>query len=180
MDRLAARGDFLDRDHVVPIADSPQFVEFTDFYVAQYGPIVRVMRGLTGRQAIAEELAQEAMIATFRNWNRVRTLDNPKMWLRRVAVNRAISAHRRLMSEIAAITRVRAARPAGILDEYDDELWAEVRLLPRRQAVALVLWAVDGLTQIEIAEVLGVSPETAHTHIRRARETLQYKLGKEE
>jgi RNA polymerase sigma factor (sigma-70 family) len=150
---------------------------FDAFYRAEYGRIVRVLVGLTGRPALAEELAQEALLAAYQRWARVGSLERPDLWLRRVAINRAITTHRRLVAEVAALARVRARTPAGVEDPApatpdDDRIWSAVRRLPRRQAAALVLWAVEGMTLPEIGEVLGCSGETARTHLRRARERL--------
>ncbi len=61
----------------------------------------------------------------------------------------------------------------------DERIWSEIRQLPRRQAAAMVLWAVEGLAHAEIGAALNCSAETARTHIRRARETLQRTLKKE-
>lgn len=146
---------------------------FDDFYKVEYGRIVRLMFGLTGRWPLAEELAQESMLSAHRNWVRVRTLDRPDLWLRRVAVNRAISTHRRLVAELAALGRVRAPSVSELPLPADERIWSEIRRLPRKQAVAVVLWAVEGLGHAEIGEALDCSAETARTHIRRARETLR-------
>ena len=99
---------------------------------------------------------------------------------RRVAINRAISAHRRLVAEVAALARLRL--PTAVVDANlppDDQIWSEVRRLPRRQGAAIVLWAVEGLSHNEIGQVLGCSAETARTHLRRARSRLQATLSKE-
>lgn len=148
---------------------------FEGFYRVQYEPLVRLLVGMTGRWGIAEELAQEALVSAYRAWSRVRALNRPDLWVRRVAVNRAISAHRRVVAEVAALGRLRGSgSPSGEPADLgrDDHVWAAVRQLPRTQAVAVVLWAVEGLTLAEIGEVLGCSSETARTHLRRARERL--------
>lgn len=60
------------------------------------------------------------------------------------------------------------------------DLWAMVRqLLPRRQAVAVALRYVDGLTLEEISHVMECSMSTANTHLRRAHERLAGELGVE-
>lgn len=79
------------------------------------------------------------------------------------------------------MTRLRArTEPAGdaadATERLDGRIWNEVHQLPRRQAAALVLWAVEGLTLDEIGEVLECSGETARTHLRRARQRLAARL----
>lgn len=153
---------------------------FERFYGREYGRVVRLLVGMTGRWGLAEELAQEALLSAYREWPRLEELDRPDLWLRRVAINRAVSMHRRLMAELAALARLRTAQATQ--DEevnVDVPVWSEVRKLPRRQAAALVLWAVEDLTFAEIGEVLGCSGETARTHLRRARERLASSLRSE-
>ncbi len=100
---------------------------FDRFYRTEYGPFVRLLVGMTGRWGIAEELAQEALISAHRAWPRLRELDRPDLWPRRVAVNRAISAHRRLAAEVAALGRLRAAPYVERAEAGgDDHLWAAV------------------------------------------------------
>lgn len=159
----------------------PDQESFDRFFRSEYGRIVRVLYGMTRRWALAEELAQEAMLSAHLNWHRVRDLDRPDLWLRRVAVNRAISSRRRWTAEVAALLRLPVSSRTPPLTGSDDSfVWEHVRKLPRRQAAVIVLWAVEGRTLSEIGEVLGCSDETARTHLRRARERLQTSLRTEE
>ena len=164
---------------MVVFASSDDEDGFDEFYKVEYSRIVRLMFGLTGRWPLAEELAQESMLSAHRNWDRVRTLDRPDLWLRRVAVNRAISARRRLVAEVAALGRVRTISVSETPMLTDETIWNEIRRLPRRQSAAMVLWAVEGLTHAEIGEALNCSADTARTHIRRARDTLRRTLKSE-
>lgn len=153
---------------------------FELFYGAEYGRLVRLLIGMTGRWSIAEELAQEALLSAYREWPRLQGLDRPDLWLRRVAINRAVSARRRFVAEVAALARVRVAPfVEGPEVGSDERVWSAVRKLPRTQAAAVVLWAVEGLTLAEIGDVLGCSGETARTHLRRARERLGSSLREE-
>lgn len=164
-------------DDSVTAAPGPT-VDFEAFYLAEYPKVVRLLVGLTGRIHVAEELAQETMLSAHKRWSRVGTMDRPDLWLRRVAVNRAISVHRRTLAEASAMTRLRsrplhtAGDTADATEPIDERLWSDIRQLPRRQSAALVLWAVEGLTFDEIGEVLKCSGETARTHLRRARQRL--------
>jgi RNA polymerase sigma factor (sigma-70 family) len=180
MDRCRPQHDSMDEHVEVMVEVTDQGGGFDVFYRSEYSRIVRVMFGLTGRWALAEELAQESMLSAHRNWQRVQTMDRPDLWLRRVAVNRAISAHRRLVAEVAALGRVRTVTTSDAPMVADETIWVEIRRLPRTQSAAMVLWAIEGLTHAEIGETLNCSAETARTHIRRARETLRRTLEPEE
>ena len=150
---------------------------FDPFFEREHPRLVRTLLAMTGRRAVAEELAQEALFAAYRRWSTVSGLERPDLWVRRVAMNGAISAHRRVVAEAAALARVAAWRTDDVpaLELRDDALWAAVRRLPRRQAAALVL-SMEGHTAREVGDVLGCSEETARTHLRRAKAALSSRL----
>ena len=179
MDRHEPRQASAAEPAVVVFLLSDREAGFDEFYKGEYSRIVRLTFGLCGRWSLAEELAQESMLAAHRNWERVRTLDRPDLWVRRVAVNRAISTRRRLVAELAAMSRVRVPSVPELPLPADEKIWKEIRRLPRKQAAAMVLWAVEGRAHAEIGAALGCSAETARTHIRRARETLQRTVTQE-
>lgn len=154
--------------------------DFEDFYRVQYPRLARVLFGMTGRWTLAEELTQEVLLTSYRRWARVRRLDRPDLWVRRVAINRAVSLHRRLVTEAAVLLRLRTTIEVPPVHVADDQpLWDAVAALPRRQAAALVLSEVDGYTLDEVGQMLGCSAETARTHVRRARERLRIALSEE-
>jgi RNA polymerase sigma factor (sigma-70 family) len=150
---------------------------FEDFYRREYEGLVRTLGALTGRWALAEELAQEAMLAAHRRWEQIGVYDRPDLWVRRIGMNRAISAHRRVLAEVAALARVRVESSVELPELRDQRVWAAVHRLPRRQAAALLLSSIERRTAAEIGEVLGCSEETARTHVRRAKATLAKSLA---
>lgn len=159
---------------------SATVLSFDGFFAEQHPRLVRLLTAMTGRPAVAEELAQEALFSAYRRWDAVRELDRPDLWVRRAALNRAISAHRRVVAEVAALTRVGQWRaPSVAFAPRDEELWTAVRQLSTKQAAAIVL-SIDGFTAGDIGDVLGCSEETARTHLRRARARLAEVLDEED
>ena len=154
-------------------------VSFDEVYVREYPRLVKVAHALTGRRSVAEEVAQECLLAAWRRWEKLVAADRVDLWLRRAAVNRCISLHRRAVAEAAALARVHAVPGGGGPDDKlpDPALWAAVRSLSGRQRTALVLAALEGRTAAEIGDVLGCSAETAQTHLRRGRARLAQVLG---
>jgi RNA polymerase sigma-70 factor (sigma-E family) len=133
---------------------------------------------LTGDAAAAEDLAQEALAAAWRSWDRVGGYDKPGTWARRVVANQAVSRVRRSGRERRALARL-AARPAPTveLDLADDRFWTEVRRLPERQAQAVALHYLEDRTVAEIAAVLDVAEGTVKVHLHRGRLALARALG---
>ena len=165
-----------------PVAETPP--PFEAFYLAEIGGLVSLAAGLCGR-AQAEDVAQEAMLATYRRWREVGRRDHPAAFARRVCANLAVSAFRRRMVEVRALMRLTdrswaqgspVAGPTGT----DDEFWARVSALPRRQAQSIALRYVYGLDVLDIARTLGISEGSAKVHLHRGRHTLAGQLGIEQ
>jgi hypothetical protein len=79
--------------------------DFEAFFARELGSLEAIAYGLTGRRGLAEELAQEAMLAVYRRWDTVAGYDDPAAFARRVVANKAVSAFRRLAAEARAVNR---------------------------------------------------------------------------
>lgn len=153
-------------------------VPFDGFYAAEYTEVVRLAVALTGRADVAEELAQEAFVAAYRRWSRVSRYDDPAGWVRRVVTNRCISSGRRYVAELRSVAKLGRHRPSheDPPGPADDDLWAVVRSLPRRQAQVIALAFVEDRSVRDIAGILGCGEETVRTHLRRGRRTIAERL----
>jgi RNA polymerase sigma-70 factor, ECF subfamily len=163
------------------LVDASRDQDFDVFFRAQLRPLLALAYALSGSRAVAEDLAQDALLAAFKNWARVRQLNNPGAWVRRVVANRATSNVRRRVVEARAMStklRVRDGEGStiGALSDHNEHVWAAIRALPRRQAQVITLRTLDRSTVAEIAEVLEISEAAASTHLRRARQTLAQQL----
>jgi RNA polymerase sigma factor (sigma-70 family) len=157
---------------------------FSALYEDEYRPLLRIAYGLTGSVAEAEELVQETFIRCYQRWGKVQGYDRPGAWLRRVLLNLAMSRGRRLAVELRALTRLRS-RPARHQDDPgdglgDEQFWAAVRRLPRRQAQAVVLYYAGDLATDEVARVMTVAEGTVRALLHQARTALAKVLDNEE
>lgn len=155
---------------------------FAEFYRREWRDVVGFGVVLTGDRWVAEELAQEGFAAACRRWERVRDMDQPGAWVRRVVVNQSVSRLRRRGVERRALARMGnpGDSPGLNLDGRTDEVWSAVRLLPKRQGQVIALVYFDGMTVGEASQVIGCSHETARTHLKRGKRTLAARLGIEE
>jgi RNA polymerase sigma factor (sigma-70 family) len=137
-------------------------VEFREFFASQYARLCWLGLLLTGDQAEAEELAQEALVRTWWRWA-VRRPDDPPAYARKVLVNRRRSLLRRagVESRFLARTRAEPVPPPG--DEDAMVLWQAVQGLPPRQRAVLVLRFHEDLTEAETARLLGLPLGTGPT-----------------
>jgi RNA polymerase sigma-70 factor, ECF subfamily len=150
---------------------------FDAFYVAEYPSVVRLLVALCGRRDVAEELTQDAFVAAHQRWHNVGTYERPGAWVRRVAMNRALSSLRRRTTEARLLVRLGRERERLIeMPTNESELWQAVRALPARQAQVIALTFLEDRSVAEVAELLGCDENTVRTHLRRARESLASKL----
>jgi RNA polymerase sigma-70 factor (ECF subfamily) len=156
-------------------------VSFTEFYEVQYRAVVRLAAAVVGRWDIAEELVQDAFVALHGRWVRVSQYESPEQWLRRVVLNRSLSALRRRAVEVRLLARLSRQRERHVeVPSAEGEIWRAVAALPKRQAQAIALMFVDDLSVGEIASVLECDETTVRTHLRRARQSLAQRLSLEE
>jgi RNA polymerase sigma-70 factor (ECF subfamily) len=154
---------------------------FDDFYQAQYGRVFGIVRALVGDRDRADDVTQDAFVSLHRRWAEISGFDRPDLWVRRVAINGALSWRRRAATELRALTRVasRTAPGTQIADSGSAEVWRLVQKLPRAQAMVVVLVFVDDLTLEQVGRVLGIATPTAKTHMQRAKRKLAAWLNEE-
>jgi len=137
---------------------------------------------------LAEELAQDALVAALEQWPESGVPDNPGAWLMATAKHRAIDRlrrstllerkHEELAREIEIQQETRAPDlDAAIDDQVGDDLLSLVfttchPVLSTEARVTLTLRLLGGLTTKEIARAFLVSEPTIAQRIVRAKRTL--------
>jgi len=146
--------------------------------------LARIVRDL----GLAEDLAQDALVAALEQWPEAGVPDNPGAWLMAVAKRRAIDQLRRrtlllrkreeLGRELEAQREMAEADfDAAIDDDVGDDLLRLVftachPVLSAEARVALTLRLLGGLTTEEIARAFLVPESTVAQRIVRAKRTL--------
>jgi len=146
--------------------------------------IARVTRDV----GIAEELAQEALVAALERWPEDGIPENPAAWLMTAAKRRAIDALRRgrmlelKHGEIARELESQQQRLGEAMDQALDQVIDDdvLRLiftachpvLPVEGRIALTLRLIGGLTTTEIARAFLLTEKTMGQRIFRAKRTL--------
>ena len=136
---------------------------------------------------LAEDLAQEALVAALEQWPESGVPDNPGAWLMATAKHRGIDrlrraeVHQRKTEELARDAELRSAEPgdlaAAVDDPFDDDLLRLIftachPVLSTDARVALTLRLLCGLTTKEIARAYLVSEPTVAQRLVRAKRTL--------
>lgn len=157
-------------------ADAGAFRALVDRHLSH---VLAVARRMLRDDAEAEDVAQEALV---RLWRNAASLElgpgGLRPWLTRVTSN-------------LCIDRMRASRNTSVVEEVPErpvpadqlrslgerELSRRVdkalKELPERQRLALTLFHYEGLSQIEVGQILGVSDEAVESLLARARRALK-------
>jgi RNA polymerase sigma factor (sigma-70 family) len=150
----------------------------------------RVIAGLTRivrDVGLAEDLAQDALVAALEQWPTAGIPDNPGAWLMATAKHRAIDRlrrsqmldrkHEELGREMGEREMMVPDLAATIDDPVGDDLLRLIFIachpvLPTEGRVALTLRLLGGLTTEEIARAFLISEPTVAQRIVRAKRTL--------
>jgi RNA polymerase sigma-70 factor (sigma-E family) len=151
--------------------------EFKDFFETEFRPLRRLGYLLTGDWGEAEDLAQEAMVRTYRAWSSIRERERPGAYARSVLVNRRRSLLRRSMVAQRHAETMRSEAYAPDLGEESMMLWDAIRALPRRQRAALVLRFYEDLPEAEIARILEAPVGTVKSLVHRGLAGVRDRLG---
>jgi RNA polymerase sigma factor (sigma-70 family) len=136
---------------------------------------------------LAEELAQDALVAALEQWPAAGVPDSPGAWLMSVGKRRAIDQFRRqerlerkqdeLGRELAAQELASPDLDDALDDDIGDDLLRLIftachPVLPTEGRIALTLRVLGGLTTAEIARAFLVPEPTVAQRIVRAQRTL--------
>jgi len=144
---------------------------------------------LTGNDAQAEDISQQAFLKAYENFEQLRTSPTAGGWLKTVVTRMAFNHLYRYRNRWRFFSDLPRNEnededvepdfeaPDTLLAELDTaERFAlierELAQLPRHQRVPLVLYHFDDLSYLEIAEQLGISLAKVKTDILRGRRAL--------
>lgn len=154
-------------------------------YERHAGGMLRLIRRLTARREVAEEILQESWLAVWRSAGAYRGEAPVRAWLLGVARRQAHNRLRRAepaLVELEDAVDLPTAEPAvedQVLARAERrDLVAAVLELPEHLREVLVLVLVEDLPYPEVAAVLGVPPGTVKSRMWTARRLLAATLTK--
>lgn len=154
--------------------DKHSDAEFAMFFRTEYPGVVRTAFLVLHDQEAANDVAQDAFAKVLSHWGRVSRYDRPDAWVRKVAINRAISVARRQKLHVASSSQ---SEPTTEQAPIDLDLMRAIRALPAAQRAAVVLFYFEDRPVAQVAEIMDCSPSTAKVHLHRARKRLSEQLG---
>ncbi len=173
----------MDESHKTAVALTPEQV------FREYGPrVYNLARRMLGNDADAEDVTQDVLLQVVRKLNTFRGEANLSTWLHRVTVNAALTHRRRQARRDEHETHTspdhivedrhhaQPVRPWSVAPEAALENQETTELisraidrLPEGYRDVYVLADVEGLSNAEIAELLGLSLPAVKSRLHRSR-----------
>ena len=160
-----------------------------DMLVDIYGKrLYSFIYGIVRNHEAADEILQETFLKTYTSVNQRFAGENLGNWLFKVAYRKCLDAvkreKRRRENEkrFVDLDADRAAQCDGVEarmleTEKAAQIGGAMLDLPEKQRAALSLFAVQGLSIIEISAVMGCSRGTVMSHLHRARRAMRENLA---
>jgi len=161
--------------------------EFERFVESAAPGLLRTAAVITWDVTAAEDLVQECLFQVARRWPRVRAMDHPAAYARRILVNLAIGDAPKRERSRSELDRQqvaggrepadRAAEASLASVESSPELLAALGSLAPLQRAVLGLRYLDDLSTAQVAELLGCSVGTVKSTSARALARLRDTLA---
>jgi RNA polymerase sigma-70 factor (ECF subfamily) len=147
--------------------------------------VLAIARRMLKDDAEAEDVAQETLLRLWRNAAGLELgPGGVRPWLRRVASNLCIDRVRARRNVTTFDEQPEESEPAGQVRhlaerELGQRVDMALKALPERQRLALTLFHYEGMSQIEVGQIMGISDEAVESLLARARRTLKGELREE-
>ncbi len=159
-----------------------EFKKIVDKY---RGKTMALALNILGNKEDAEDACQETFLQTYRNLNRFDTQKSFSNWLLSILYKRCLDQLRKRRRFLAFFKRAKGEAEEIIhaqnasLSFQNPHLHSLMERLSPKERTTLYLWAGEGYTSKEIADVLRCSPNTARIHLHKARKKIKSLLEKE-
>jgi RNA polymerase sigma-70 factor (ECF subfamily) len=167
-----------DRDReLVERASAGDLDAFAELVRAHERRVAAVLYRLLDDHRDVEEATQDVFVQAWRNLSGFRRHSQLFTWLYRIAVNEALMRRRRKRPDVQELDERLAAAPDPE-PALREVIVRELAALPFEHRVAVVLRDVEGLTNAEVAEALGISVAAAKSRIHRGRMQIRAALAR--
>jgi RNA polymerase sigma-70 factor, ECF subfamily len=174
----------------LPLSETLDSSETIAALVAEYSTtLYRVAYSVVRNAAEAEDAVQEAFLRVLRHREKLHEIRDARVWLVRITWNIVLDRKRRSKTrpeneDIADYARSlpsseRRADDTIISSQEHGRILQLVDCLPHKERQALLLSAVEELSTVEIAAILGTTESSVRSRIFRARRELATLLEKE-
>jgi RNA polymerase sigma-70 factor (sigma-E family) len=167
-----------------PAADRPA-APVAALFREHHGELVRLALLMVGDLPTAEDVVQDVYARLHSRWSQIAARDAVLPYVRSAVLNgcRSVLRRRAVARRVGAAHRdeppAKSAESEVMLSEDRRQVLAALTRLPRRRREVLVLRYYLGLSEAEIAAVLGISPGTVKSTAARGLAALARELGEQ-
>ena len=160
-------------------------MQFEQLALVHIRALLRAAVRLAHDVAVAEDLVQDAMLRAWRHFDRFQQGTNCKAWLFRIMLNCWSTRHQQIRQEAIQFFPEQYADNIGGERRQTTRFTAEeiqnaIDLLREEYRTVLLLFAVEGFSCKEIAEILEIPIGTVMSRLSRARSLVRDDLAKRE
>jgi RNA polymerase sigma-70 factor (ECF subfamily) len=126
------------------------------------------------------DILQDGFIKVFRKMDQYSGKGSFEGWMRRVMINTALERYRSQL-HLYPLTENEAVGDEAVYEDVFEKLSVEdlvkmVQDLPPRYRMVFNMYAIEGYSHKEIAEMMGITVGTSKSNLSRARDILQKKV----
>lgn len=150
---------------------------FNELY-RMFAPLVHGVVLARGARSDVDDIVQEVFLSAYKNLHSLRDANAVGAWLAIIARNRAAEFYRKSpQTEELSEDLTQSNQPNNAEAR---EILTAILGLPAAYKETLILRLVEGMSGNEIAEQIGLTPESVRVNLHRGMKLLRQKLGVEE
>jgi len=146
---------------------------------SHHGLVFRTAYRITGNAADAEDVLQTVFLRLVRRTSQSDAMENEESYLRRAAINASLDVIRsRQSNPTVELLEIPGGRNDGEITELRQALGRALSKLQPRAAEIFALRFIEGMSNLEIARMLGISQVLVAVTVYRTRQQLRKQLAK--
>lgn len=151
---------------------------YTGLYNLYAKEVYNTVYRLVNHTAEAEDILQETFVSAFQSIQRFEHTGGFRAWIKRIAINKSISALRKRKVRLVELDMGRVSLPEEEpVDEKAfvfklEEVKRAIDALPEGYRTIFQLYALENIPQAEIAQMLGLANTTVRVQYHRAKQKI--------
>jgi RNA polymerase sigma-70 factor, ECF subfamily len=153
----------------------------SDQFALFYREHVGAVRSIIFRYGVRDDLddvTQQTFIKAWKEWDKLVQVSSPKSWLLRIAINSAIDAYRK-RSKYPISHQMDSFAASSPSIHCEDTVSPMLQQLSVEHRLVLILYAIEGYSLIEIAEIFDIPLGTVKSRLYNARQKAMIILKKQ-
>ncbi len=171
-------------DHeLIAMCQANSDLGYSGLYERYAKRIYNSIHRIVSHTAEAEDILQETFLTAFKEINKLSGVTSFEAWVKRVAINKAISHLRKKKIEFSDLdsTELEAekeydAQENELFETQVDDVRKSINNLPQGYKTIACLYLFENISQEEIGAMLGISHNTVRTQYHRAKKKVLLSL----